>query len=116
MFNNIPPPSPENRAVYEVKWKNFVGPGRPQMTKWRMRIARWTPKATNTHSEYVILIAFPLQRWLYERASMLRYTHTGCPIFPKFSDVQKLLQSAEKYHSKPRQGQKTKQEVGCRCH
>ena len=27
-----------------------------------MRIACWTPKATNTHSEYVMLIAFPLQQ------------------------------------------------------
>jgi hypothetical protein len=24
-----------------------------------MRLARWIPKATNTHSEYVTLIAFP---------------------------------------------------------
>jgi len=44
--------------------------------KRRMRIACWINKATNTHSEYVILIAFPLQQWLYERASMLRlYIH-----------------------------------------
>jgi len=28
-----------------------------------MRIAYWIPKATNIHSEYVILIAFPLQQW-----------------------------------------------------
>ena len=27
-----------------------------------------------THSEYVIFIAFPLQQWLHERASMLRYS------------------------------------------
>ena len=37
-------------------WKNIVEPGRPQMTIWRMRIACWIPKATNTHSEYVILL------------------------------------------------------------
>ena len=47
-------------------------------TIWRMRVACWIPKATNTHSEYVILIAFPLQQWLYEWASMLRYTYTDC--------------------------------------
>jgi hypothetical protein len=35
-------------------------------------------KATNTHSEYVIRIAFPLQQWLHERASMLRYTYIAC--------------------------------------
>jgi hypothetical protein len=34
---------------------------RPQMTIWRMRIARWILKATNARSEYVILIDFPLQ-------------------------------------------------------
>jgi len=36
------------------------------------------PKATNTHSEYVILIAFPRQQWLHERASVLRYTYISC--------------------------------------
>jgi hypothetical protein len=55
-------------------WKNAVGLDRPQMTIWRMRCAYWAPKATNTHSEYVIIIAFPLQRWLHERAALLRYT------------------------------------------
>ena len=34
-----------------------------------MCIARWVPKATNTHIEYAILIAFPLQKWLHEHAS-----------------------------------------------
>jgi hypothetical protein len=52
-------------------WKNIVVPGRPQMTIWRMRIACWIPKATDTHSEYVILIAFPLQQWLHNGASVL---------------------------------------------
>jgi hypothetical protein len=40
----------------------------------RMRIACWISNATDTHSEYVILIAFPRQQWLRERSSMLRYT------------------------------------------
>jgi hypothetical protein len=65
----------ENRAVYEIMWKNTVEPDRPQMIKWRMRIACWVPKATNTYSEYVKRIAFPLQQWLHERVSMLRYTY-----------------------------------------
>ena len=34
----------------------------------RMPFACWITKATNTHSEYVIFIAFPLQQWLRERA------------------------------------------------
>jgi len=56
--------------------------GRPQMTIWRMRIACWITEATNTHPEYVILISFPLQQWLYERASMLSYTSTAYVLSP----------------------------------
>ena len=40
-----------------------------------IRFACWMTKATETHSEYDMLIAFILQQWLHERASMLRYTH-----------------------------------------
>ena len=43
-----------------------------------MRIACWIPKATNTRSENVILNAFPMEQWLRERASILRYTYTTC--------------------------------------
>ena len=50
-----------NRAVYEIVWKNIAERGRPQMAIWRMRIACWITKATNTHSECVILIAFAQQ-------------------------------------------------------
>ena len=63
----------ENRAVYEKMWTNFVEPGRPQMTIWHVRIACWISKFTNTHSEYVINIPFPLQQLLNERSSILRY-------------------------------------------
>jgi hypothetical protein len=63
----------ENCFVYEIMWKNAVEP-EWQMTRWRMRIACWIPKATATHSEYVTLIAFPQQQWLHERISVLRYT------------------------------------------
>jgi len=37
-----------------------------------MRITCWIPKATDAHSEFVILIAFVLQQWAIERALMLR--------------------------------------------
>ena len=30
-----------------------------------------------THSQYVIIV-FPLQQWLHERTSMLRYMYTAC--------------------------------------
>jgi len=52
------------------------------MKTWRMRIACWIPKAINTHSECVIIIAFPLQQWFHERASMLRYTCIACLVGP----------------------------------
>ena len=45
-------------TVYEIMWKNFVDSARPKITIWRMRIARWVTKNTDTHSEYLILIAF----------------------------------------------------------
>ena len=62
-------------------WKNIVERGRPQMTIWRMRCACWTTKATNTHSEYVIFIAFLLQQWLHESASVLLYSTLPALLF-----------------------------------
>jgi len=42
----------------------------------RMLFAYYITKATGTHSEYVIIIAFPLQQLSHERASELRlYMH-----------------------------------------
>ena len=69
-------------------WENVVQPDKPHVTIRRMRNARWIPKATNTHPEYVILIAVPLQQWLHGRVSMLRYTYSDCtvnPLAPEFS-------------------------------
>jgi hypothetical protein len=60
----------QNRAVYEIMLKNTVKPYRSQMTIWSMRIAGWIPKATDTHSEYVILIAF--------------HYNNGCTIAPEY--------------------------------
>jgi len=44
----------------------------------RMNCAYWVSKATATHSECVILIAFPLQQWLPGRITVLRYTFIAC--------------------------------------
>jgi hypothetical protein len=45
----------------------------------RVRTACWITKVTDTHSECVMLIAFPRQQWLRERVSMLRwYVHRLC--------------------------------------
>jgi hypothetical protein len=60
-----------------MKGGKGLEPDRIQVTIWRMRIAYWIPKAINILSEYVTLIAFALQQWLHQRASMLCYTYTA---------------------------------------
>ena len=82
MFNNF---FFLDRAVYQMMWKNIIELGTPQMSMWRMRIACWIPKATNTHSEYVIPIAFPLQQWLHGRASTLCCTYIVCLLLNELS-------------------------------
>ena len=44
-----------------------------QLKIQRMRISCWMPKSTDTHSQYVIIIGFPLQQLLHDRPSVLRY-------------------------------------------
>jgi hypothetical protein len=70
----------ENRAVHEIMCKSTVEPGRLLKTIWRIRISCWIPKATDTHSEYVTLIALPLQQLLQERFSLLRCTYIACVV------------------------------------
>ena len=50
------------------------------MTIQSMSVACWMTMATDTHSEYVKLIAFP--QWLYEGASVVLYTHIACVVYP----------------------------------
>jgi len=52
-------------------WNNIVGPDKPQMTIWRMRITCWITKATDTHSVYVILLIL----------LCYIYTHISYPVF-----------------------------------
>jgi hypothetical protein len=56
----------------------------------RIRFVCWITKATDAHLEYVILIAFPRQQCLRERASVLRYTCIACVV----SRSRQLLDSA----------------------
>jgi hypothetical protein len=69
-----------NLAIYEITRKNVVDPNRPPITIWHMHIACLIPKTTNTHSEYVALIAFPMQHWLYVCISLLHYTYNASPV------------------------------------
>jgi hypothetical protein len=48
-----------------------------------MGVTCWKPKDKNTRSEYVILIAFPRQQWLRERATMLPDTYSACLVLSK---------------------------------
>jgi hypothetical protein len=66
----------ENRAAFEITWKNVVDPGRPTDDSiiLGMRSACRLPKAADTHSEYVILRFYG--NWLRERTSiLLLYVH-----------------------------------------
>jgi hypothetical protein len=66
----------KNRTFNEL----MVELDRPQKKIRRMRFACRITKATDTHSEYVILTAFPLLERLRERISMLRL-HVHCLSF-----------------------------------
>jgi len=48
----------ENRAVYEIMWKNLVEPDRPKMAIRRMSIACWITGATDTPSKMKFLLLF----------------------------------------------------------
>jgi hypothetical protein len=53
---------------------------------WRMRVSCWIPKATDTHSEYVI-VASPRQQWLHERAC---YVTRTLPVLCFWRNIQTL--------------------------
>jgi len=52
-----------------------------------MRITCWITKVTNTHSQYVILTAFPLQTQLHEPAWILRHTYFTCLVHSIYTAV-----------------------------
>ena len=60
-----------NRAVYEIICK--YGTARQVI-----RIARYISKSTSTQTEYELFIAFRLEQWLHEGASMLLDTCIAC--------------------------------------
>jgi len=67
------PPPPENRTVCNME--EYGGPGRPHTHDNTIRCTRTAcciTKTTDTHSEYVILVAPPRQQRFRARASMLR--------------------------------------------
>jgi hypothetical protein len=86
-----------------IMWKNSVERGRLQMTIWRIRIPCWILKATNIHSEYVILIALQLQQWLHESTFILPYTYTAYLVYDShIQHVNILCWHNVKFHIKAR--------------
>jgi hypothetical protein len=49
----------DDRPVYKIMWQNVVEPDRPQKAIRLMRSECWISEVTDTHSEYLRLIAFP---------------------------------------------------------
>ena len=80
----------KKNAVNEIMWKNIVQPDRPQMTTWRMNIACWIPKVTNTHPKYVYLLLFPLQQWVHKCTTVSCYMYIACLVSYKYTELNKL--------------------------
>ena len=59
----------KNGTAWQTTDDNIIG---------HMLIACWIPKCTNLHSEYVIIIAFTLEQWLHQRASVLPHAYFAC--------------------------------------
>jgi len=57
-FSKLAPPSRQVVPFMRLMWKNIVEPERSQVAIRHMRFACCITKATDTHSEYVILVAF----------------------------------------------------------
>ena len=75
---------PQNRAVYEIMWKNSVEPDRPQMT---IKPRAWSLHALDQGYRHTLRIcntAFPRPQRLRERASMLYLyiRHISCLNIP----------------------------------
>jgi hypothetical protein len=64
----------------------MVAPDRRQMTLWCIGIAFLITKATDTHSEYVILINFSQQQEPRRRAPKVRYTYISCFVLPNIEE------------------------------
>ena len=61
----------------------------------RMRFACWITEAADTYSEYVTIIAVPLQNWLHERPSLLCCTYIAWHVITEMEIVHLAV------HSKP---------------
>ena len=54
--------------------EKYCRAGQTRKLIWRMCIACWITKSTNTPSDYVIFIPFPIHQLLHERPSNFRHS------------------------------------------
>jgi len=68
------------RVFYEIMWKKCgtIRQATDENKLRRTRIACWITKARNTHSECIILTAFPMKQWSRQRPSMILHTFVHC--------------------------------------
>ena len=72
-INPLPTPTPENRVVCDIMWTDDNIIRRLHFACWMTKAAHThTHTHTHRHTEYIILMDFPRQQWLRERAWMLR--------------------------------------------
>jgi len=64
------------------------------MTVWCMCCACSLTKATDAHSEYVILVAFPWQQWLRENTTQGYIIHTLPVLSNSLAYIHTCVQSA----------------------
>jgi hypothetical protein len=81
-----------NSAVYDIMWKMFLEPDRPQMTVRRTCIAFWIPKATSTHTFTICNTYCSSTASFVARThlNVMLYIHTSPVLFP-LSSVYILL-------------------------
>jgi hypothetical protein len=68
----LPGSFPGNRNIYMRRCGKIIRAGQVTYEDMEHGTACRLIKATNTHTEYVLLTAFARQKLLHERASMLR--------------------------------------------
>jgi len=82
--------------------KYIVLRGRSQMTVWRMRIARWIPRATHTHT-HTLRICYSYCSsttiMVYERSPMLPYTCIACLVQLNFTRCRGSLASQQQVYT-----------------
>ena len=87
------------------------------MTIWCMRMACCIPKATHTHSEYIINIVCLQQQWLHESSSIESQTYIAClaaVFFLLIFHCRHFHLYSQSYYSFPLVYKYLCSEIGCR--